>query len=770
MRKALASAGIFFASLAGCSGGGGGGGSGGGGGQAALQYTGNANPASITTTNAAILAASATNTAAGSDVAGAFSSAAPGSESQVGQGVIDVGRRLAHTMRTMVTKSPADLRPTAVPVNENDTCSNGGTVNISGDLSPSGIGTVNVTFNNCGEGGDFIAGTATLRIDRATDRSVIGLPPLPTDFTVSFARLALRGSANVDIGGSVRVQDDEVTKTETITENSVVLDLNTGRMTKAETVVVDTFDNFSNPSSFTEVISGRVFDGTHGFVTIATNVPLRFPTLTQLFPSSGELVLSSGNRRIQVLANSTTLVTLGLDLDGVVGFERRVRLGWTDLSGPIGTDLADSDGDGMHNSWETAFGLRPDIDDSGADPDGDGFSNLTEYLGGGNPKDGGVKPIPVVGGVVTVANGVETPSSDSDRPGPTAIASDGRNFLLLSCNAIASNPGIFGVSISPNGEVLNTFQVSNDFCPQRLAVAFDGTNYLVALSRTGQIVGLRVTPSGVVLNPSGDPISPNDGSSNFFPSIAFDGTNYLVAWRKFLGNGASVSAAIVTPAGVVVKQSSVSSRGDELTPRVAFDGTTYLVVWSSGSAGSEDVFGARVAKDGTVLDSLAISIAGGPNSQVLGGVAFDGTNYLVVWDDATNPSGFFPDGQVLGTRVTPAGTLLDGSPIPISAGGFRSSNSSVAFAFDSFLVTWTVGSSSISRPSGIYATRVSKDGNRLDGPPTDLGISISGTPPANSRFIQPVPASIKQNVLIGWINNVEFGANKDVFAAPLFSP
>jgi uncharacterized repeat protein (TIGR01451 family) len=94
-----------------------------------------------------------------------------------------------------------------------------------------------------------------------------------------------------------------------------------------------------------------------------------------------------------VQAISANAVKLSLDLDpGVTGFERVVTLAWNDLTRPAGSDLRDSDHDGMHDSWELAYGLLPGTDDSSGDLDGDGASNLIEYLNGTNPNLVASKP------------------------------------------------------------------------------------------------------------------------------------------------------------------------------------------------------------------------------------------------------------------------------------------------------------------------------------------------------------------------------------------
>jgi pectate lyase len=54
------------------------------------------------------------------------------------------------------------------------------------------------------------------------------------------------------------------------------------------------------------------------------------------------------------------------------------QLGWPIL--PARTPPQDSDHDGTPDSWETAHGLNPNVDDSALDQDGDGYTNIEEYL------------------------------------------------------------------------------------------------------------------------------------------------------------------------------------------------------------------------------------------------------------------------------------------------------------------------------------------------------------------------------------------------------
>jgi len=235
--------------------------------------------------------------------------------------------------------------------------------------------------------GDFLDGTATLRIDGVLIRPA-PQESLLTNFTVTIVRLSLRGSANVDMSGSVHVLIDVPFNKETVTESSVVLNLDTGQMTKADFTFEFIFSNLNFPNFYSKTINGRVFHSVHGFVDVRTITPLFFGSTQQLFPQSGQIELTGSNgASILVTALSATAVKLSLNLDGVNGFERVVTLAWTDLTGPAGSDLRDSDGDGMHDSWELVYGLNPNLDDASGDLDFDGATNLIEYLNGTKPNN-----------------------------------------------------------------------------------------------------------------------------------------------------------------------------------------------------------------------------------------------------------------------------------------------------------------------------------------------------------------------------------------------
>lgn len=346
----------------------------------------------------------------------------------------------------------------------------------------------------------------------------------------------------------------------------------------------------------------------------------------------------------------------------------------------------------------------------------------------------------------------------------SAIGFDGTNYLLVSSRDLPVPGGLFGRIASDSGQVINDFQITT--AGANPAVSYDGSNYLVTFDRDGQIFGSRVSPTGMVLDgPSGFQISTSlpGASTNFSSASAFDGVNYLVVWNKFVADNYEIFGCRVTPAGQVLDEFVIfSASGEQVFPSIAFDGTNYMVAWrdtrtGSGPSADTDIFGTRVTPSGGILDPGGIAIVTAPGFQGdQPQIAFDGTNYFVVWSDIQTLGVSPPvDGRIMGRRISTGGTLLGGTAdsAGIAITTIRSSHSpTLAFDGTDFMVAWAVGSYPIFPPAGIFAARVTTDGMLLDGPPESGGLSISGPPPSGSFFANPVITSGRRNSLLTWIS------------------
>jgi hypothetical protein len=151
------------------------------------------------------------------------------------------------------------------------------------------------------------------------------------------------------------------------------------------------------------------------------------------------------------------------------------------------------------------------------------------------------------------------------------------------------------------------------------SIAFDGTNYLVvwANSRFGEsrVYGARVSTVGNVLDPGGRSISTAGVRVTGKPAIAFDGTNYLVAWAdarfgccSIYGTRVSRDGSVLDPNGI-----AIATRGrEQVEPAVAFDGTNYMVAWADSRSYTSHIYGARVTPAGRVLDARGVLLSTAP--------------------------------------------------------------------------------------------------------------------------------------------------------------
>ena len=261
--------------------------------------------------------------------------------------------------------------------------------------------------------------------------------------------------------------------------------------------------------------------------------------------------------------------------------------------------------------------------------------------------------------------------------GAAAAAYDGSNYLVVYVPDL--NPGgqpdtLEAIRISPAGTILGpaitvapAIQASSS-----CAMAFDGTNYLLIYllfsgTNSPQVLGELLSPStGQPLGPS-FPIAPA-GGSQASPALAFDGTNYLVAWEE-LQSAASLGldAARVSPAGAVLDASPLrlldtsalptSNFTPSAYPAVAFDGTNYLVAYQDVRTGGVTISASRVSSSGKLLDGSStqpgIVVTSDPTllAQRLGS-AFLGGQYWLIWQSYSSGSSLF------GARVSTGGLLV----------------------------------------------------------------------------------------------------------------
>lgn len=150
------------------------------------------------------------------------------------------------------------------------------------------------------------------------------------------------------------------------------------------------------------------------------------------------------------------------------------------------------------------------------------------------------------------------------------------------------------------------------------------------------------------------------------PAIAAGADGFLVVWqagRRRTGDlvGMRLDAQGAPLDAVPFLVSGASD--DQERPRIAFGDGVFLVVWQDLRSGRQyDLYAARVLPDGTVLDPDGIAIARGERNEANPAVAFDGTHFVVVWEDFS--TGHY---EIWGQRLGSDGTLVDAAPVVVAA-------------------------------------------------------------------------------------------------------
>lgn len=319
-------------------------------------------------------------------------------------------------------------------------------------------------------------------------------------------------------------------------------------------------------------------------------------------------------------------------------------------------------------------------------------------------------------GIVVDGTGIAVSTATGDQQDP-AVASDGSTFLVAWSSGGSPNQDIYAARVSNTGVVADPTGIAvSTAAPQDLypAATWDGTNFVIAWEASQVVRAARVTTLGAVLDAGGFPVG---GPSGLAPAVTSNGSSSFLAWHTNAPatSGRDVYAARVSSGGGVVDSPPILvsiTANNQRAPALAWnpEGRYFLVVWRDDRGTSADIYGARVTGTGTILDGTGFPISTAPGDQTDASVVWSGTHFLVVWDDVR--SGDENDVDIYGARVDTNGTVLEPGGIPISA-RFGSSQDSNAVAWDgtNFLVVWRDTRSG----SHIYGARVSDAGAVLEG-------------------------------------------------------
>ncbi len=169
-----------------------------------------------------------------------------------------------------------------------------------------------------------------------------------------------------------------------------------------------------------------------------------------------------------------------------------------------------------------------------------------------------------------------------------------------------------------------------------------------------------------------------DNRSAYTPAIAYGNGVFLVCWKSgHLQKGdlrdgvvykSKLMCARIDTLGVLVDNTPITIADTtdlKESPKVVYGAGQFFVVWHDLRNGIDwDIYGARVGTDGTVIDKNGFLISGGANNQALPRVAWNGTNYSVVWQDARSNRAY----EAYMARVSPDGAVLDANGILVLTG------------------------------------------------------------------------------------------------------
>ena len=373
-------------------------------------------------------------------------------------------------------------------------------------------------------------------------------------------------------------------------------------------------------------------------------------------------------------------------------------------------------------------------------------------------------------GVILDPAGIGISTTNANQLHPTVVCNNSNYFVAWEDdrNTATSGRDIYGGRVGTNGIVLDpagvplSTVISNQTTP--VAAVNHGTVLVAWLdrrvsNRTNDIYGTRLnfTNDAVnVLDPNGIAISTNGASQN--PAVCALTNDFLVVWQDRRNSGTTgtdIYGTRVDTNGNVLDTNAIAicnNTGNQVAPAVAGNSSEAIAVWTDPRNTADtgnDIYGARISNLGVLEDTNGIPVSRSGSQESSSAVAFNGTDYLVVWRDERN---FMTNGtDILGTRVSAAGSILDSHGINICTQTNAQQHPSVGASAGEFLVAWEDSRNLAIDGVDIYAARVSGTGVVLD----QGGFALSSS--ADNK-LAPSVAGNENTFLVAWDDDNLSGA------------
>jgi hypothetical protein len=245
------------------------------------------------------------------------------------------------------------------------------------------------------------------------------------------------------------------------------------------------------------------------------------------------------------------------------------------------------------------------------------------------------------------------------------------------------------------------------------------------------------------------PIATNSSITYLPGGIVTSGSNYLVG---IVQNQTNPCIQLLSTNGALIG-SLLSMGSSQGAPLVAFGKTNYLAFWAG-----DNVYGQFISLDGTLVGS-PFQLPPSAGTAAESAVAFDGTNFLVVWQDdgSLDVNG---NNAFYGQLVTPTGTLLGSDffigSILASIQSYRDTHAALAFGNTNYLFAWPE-TNSLSGGWNAYGVFVSRNGS--------VGTSFQISQIASLDYLPPVVAFDGTNFFV--VINTD--TNRTASGAPIWN-